>query len=646
MAKILGIDAGTNSVGFSFIDDKSKRIIKSGTRIFPESVNKGGSSDKPKNQERREKRGIRKLNFRFKLRRNRLRRVLSKLGMLPDNTYFTSKKGDTKNLSIELYKLRKRALEEQLSLQELGRIFYHLNTHRGFKSNKKEEAKLEFENNSEALQKEKNKIDKSAKELQDKINQAKSNGFIKYGTIGEYFYWLIEQNKNSNNPNEPIEKIRNNDKGEGHYTLRKMYEDEFDLIWEKQIKLNSEIGNKSIVEVLSIQNKKEIGENTIFFQRNLRKQKHLINNCPYEYTEYYGKERIKDENGIYVDKRIIKKSFIKCTAKSSFEFQEFRIWETLNNLRYSSSSKDLNDVPLELDQKLIFAKILDEHEIIKLKASNKKEDKQKFQEFLNKVGLPLDTKFNDIEEIKGNRTKIRIIKAIGKDIWNEFDLYKNSKLKDELINKIKSYFWQFKNTQNNELNNDFIIIGNKLDDIWNKLTKKEKEERKIQQKIFDEKFFLKFNNDNINVTSIQTGEILNVRINVLPTLYSDKQLMLWHNLVFADEFTKNKEWLTGQFNGKINSWKNNIFVLKLDKQIIDYSNVKLEPDYCKYSSKALKKLIPLIKLGFDIRKSEKILGYVDNSSIRNNDDSLLSEIPKLKNNELRLCEIINCTIKK
>ena len=40
MSKILGLDLGTNSIGWAIIDDGAKKIIDCGVRIFPEGVNR------------------------------------------------------------------------------------------------------------------------------------------------------------------------------------------------------------------------------------------------------------------------------------------------------------------------------------------------------------------------------------------------------------------------------------------------------------------------------------------------------------------------------------------------------------------------------------------------------------------------------
>lgn len=79
---------------------------------------------------------------------------------------------------------------------------------------------------------------------------------------------------------------------------RQDYLDEFERIWETQAKFHHELDDKL---------KREIKDITIFYQRKLKSQKHLVSICEFE-------------------------QFHKVIPKSSPLFQEFRIWQNLNNL--------------------------------------------------------------------------------------------------------------------------------------------------------------------------------------------------------------------------------------------------------------------------------------------------------------------------
>jgi Uncharacterized protein conserved in bacteria len=87
MAKILGLDLGTNSIGWALVDNTSKQIIKAGSRIIPMDAKAMSDFESGTLQSsaaaRTGFRGIRRLNERAELRRQRLLRVLNVLNFLP-----------------------------------------------------------------------------------------------------------------------------------------------------------------------------------------------------------------------------------------------------------------------------------------------------------------------------------------------------------------------------------------------------------------------------------------------------------------------------------------------------------------------------------------------------------------------------------
>jgi CRISPR-associated endonuclease Csn1 len=91
MSKILGLDLGTNSIGWALIErsDNDGRILGAGSRIIPMSQDVLGKFDSGQSlsqtAERTGYRGIRRLRERHLLRRERLHRVLYLLGFLPDH---------------------------------------------------------------------------------------------------------------------------------------------------------------------------------------------------------------------------------------------------------------------------------------------------------------------------------------------------------------------------------------------------------------------------------------------------------------------------------------------------------------------------------------------------------------------------------
>lgn len=89
MKKILGLDLGTNSIGWALVDLEDKKILGLGSRIIPMSQEVLGEFGKgnsiSQTADRTKYRGIRRIRERFLLRRERLHRVLNILGFLPEH---------------------------------------------------------------------------------------------------------------------------------------------------------------------------------------------------------------------------------------------------------------------------------------------------------------------------------------------------------------------------------------------------------------------------------------------------------------------------------------------------------------------------------------------------------------------------------
>ena len=91
--KILGLDLGTNSIGWALINQNTetqkKEIIKLGARIIPMSEDILGKFDSGVTESdtaaRTGFRGVRRLRERHLLRRERLHRVLNILNFLPEH---------------------------------------------------------------------------------------------------------------------------------------------------------------------------------------------------------------------------------------------------------------------------------------------------------------------------------------------------------------------------------------------------------------------------------------------------------------------------------------------------------------------------------------------------------------------------------
>ena len=295
MKKILGLDIGTNSIGWALIkDDIAPEILGMGSRIIPLSSDdeteftKGNAISK--NQKRTEKRSARRNKYRYKLRRKYLIDVLSKYNMMPDTDLF--------NLApVQLFELRDKALNQPLTLREIGRILYHLNQKRGYKSSRKEERK---------------EGEKVTDYLQEIGNREKSLGA---DTIGQFFSKKLNEDyaKRGNFVGYRIkEQVFNRD----------TYISEFDKIWSSQAKYHPDILSEDLKVLLR--------DEIIYHQRPLKSQKSLVSVCDFEGKVF------KTETG--------KEVFAgpKVAPKSSPVFQLCKIWESINNISLKKRNLQTN----------------------------------------------------------------------------------------------------------------------------------------------------------------------------------------------------------------------------------------------------------------------------------------------------------------
>ncbi|MFM7853193.1 MAG: type II CRISPR RNA-guided endonuclease Cas9, partial [Flammeovirgaceae bacterium] len=148
---ILGLDLGTNSIGWALVDKQNSKILGMGSRIIPMGTDKQDYEKGvgiTKNADRRTKRTIRKMNKRYKLRRNKLLYILHELGILPEQFQFKNgipepnkiqdlellpiKKGALQLDSLAHYELRAKAINSVVDLKDLGKILYQFNQLRGY----------------------------------------------------------------------------------------------------------------------------------------------------------------------------------------------------------------------------------------------------------------------------------------------------------------------------------------------------------------------------------------------------------------------------------------------------------------------------------------------------------------------------------
>ncbi|MBI5748289.1 MAG: type II CRISPR RNA-guided endonuclease Cas9 [Nitrospinae bacterium] len=420
---ILGLDMGTNSIGWAIVKcDGNKKpvgIIDLNARIFQEMIE--ADIRVPKNKKRREKRGARRLTSRYKERREKLVQLLIQNGLLPES--MKDMKGWEKffNGIGDPFKLRADGADKPLTLYQFGRVLMHLLRRRGYRSNRGAKyidlmkhpeviklSKQEEQDNDEVDGEDKEKIDERKKTLAG-IRQLHTT--IKEGnckTLGEFIYKTSLEHKH-----EPrrITKLKINDIT--LYADRKMYEDEFNILWDKQK------GFLPLTDGFKVQVR-----DAIFNQRSLKIQKNLVGKCNFEPNR-------------------------KRAARALLEAQEFRMLQEINDLNVKLPYAPFIPLTQEQRQKLLDA--LNNPDNLNEKGQ------LTWAEIKRAIELDKKAKFNLQETskngISGNRTDIAFYKIIPNH-WNKFSLEQKQALITDIltIHDKRALFSRLINEHNRENN--------------------------------------------------------------------------------------------------------------------------------------------------------------------------------------------------
>lgn len=317
MTKILGIDTGTNSLGWAIVEKKADEyhLLDKGVNIFQEGVKIEKGIESSKAADRTAHKAARVRNYRIKLRKIRLLRILSDAHLCPPlskvelsawrlkkeypkNDLFMQWQGTDDESEKTPYAYRHKCLHECLDFNSmtdryiLGRAFYHIIQRRGFLSNRKDQSADDT-----------GKVKESISNLTQEMHDAG------YEYLGDYFYSLYNKG----------EKIRN------HYTARnEHYLAEFKAICEKQ-KLDENLGPEIVRQI----------EKAIFDQRPLKSQKGQVGKCVFE------------------------KNKTKCPSSHPM-YEEFRMLSFINNIKIQtpndSALRPLSAEEREIIMPLFFRK--------------------------------------------------------------------------------------------------------------------------------------------------------------------------------------------------------------------------------------------------------------------------------------------------
>lgn len=442
MKKILGLDLGTNSIGCAVINDETNQIEIAGSRIIPMDAAILGDFDKgnsvSQTAQRTQFRGVRRLRERHLLRRERLHRALNVIGFLPEHyaneidfekrlgqiipekepklawreiapkefefifkpsfeemlsdfrvhqpAIFRSKNNGTQTLipyDWTIYYLRKKALTQQITGQELAWILLNFNQKRGYYQLRGEDEEEVSDNKTiefhalkvvgvEATD------DKKGKETRYNVHlengwiycrtstepldwvgktkefivttEIKKDGEVKRSfrapgendwmlvkkrteseiirsgkTVGEFIYDTLLQNPNQKIKGRLVRVVE-----------RKFYKDELIIILARQREFHPELSDKTVLnrclDELYKNNESHrknleskdvchlLLNDIIFYQRPLKSKKSLIADCQYEENRY-------------VDNGEVKSLPLKAIPKSNPLFQEYRLWQFVSNLK-------------------------------------------------------------------------------------------------------------------------------------------------------------------------------------------------------------------------------------------------------------------------------------------------------------------------
>ena len=437
----LALDIGTNSIGWAIYQlDKNKKpcsIVKTGVRIFS-----SGRKDKDYttlNATRRQKRLQRRQRDRYIQRRNYLLYLLKKYG------FFPKENSEAKKLQqLNPYKLRAQGLNQKLELYHLGRVLFHLNQRRGFKSNRKSSNDKESGVIKQSI--------KAVEELMEKYNSK---------TYGEFLWKRFQKmEKDRKTPgtqqnNWVLSRRPINFKAQDNYAVyanRDMIEHEFNQLWKSQARFHEKIKDNKL---------KEKFFKAIFEQRPLKQP--IVGKC-----FYTGEDRI---------------------SKASPYFQKFRILKELNNLKWiNDRGESFSIIEMKNKKGIEFRN----HLIIKFFQKKKevkfseieKTFKQFFPEIENFSSFNLDTYNRD--KLEGDKTSCILRKEFCE--WDKWSLEQQSKFVELLKGQaeqgkpVKEEEEILKDLQDFNLKNQFNLKQNTLQNCIKKETKLPSDHGKYSKK--------------------------------------------------------------------------------------------------------------------------------------------------------------------
>lgn len=407
-------------------------------------------------------------------------------------------------------------------------------------------------------------INKSSGYLGEISDRSKELFFNKE-TVGQYLYKKIL--------NDPHSRLK------GQVFYRQDYLDEFEVIWQTQARYYPQLTDPL---------KEEIRDIIIFYQRKLKSQKGLISFCEFESTE----KEIK-RNGITIRKKI----GLRVAPRSSPLFQEFKMWQNLNNLEFRNKITREKMLPSQEEKELLF-------EELNVKGTLSAGDAFKV------LGYKTSEWEMNYKTLDGNKTSKELYDAYLKIL--EYEGYENSLIKSD-----------------KEDNIDVSSVVHPAAEI-----------RKMVETVFS----------SLGIDS----SILRFNAELDGKLFEQQPAyVLWHLLYSVEDDVKNytQEDIITYGNSNVGLKKKicEKFGFKPEHAKI-LSEIVFPDDYASLSAKALRKIFPFIKeLTYD--KACAAAGYKHSAASLTKEEIenkvLKDRLPSIKKNELRnpvVEKILNQTI--
>ena len=390
----IGLDIGISSVGSCIIqlDEKNEpyKILKLYSRVYYKAEKSDGKSLAT---ERRNNRSIRRVIRRKRHRKERIRTLICNR-MNVDNSYIDRIFAFDK--LTDIYMIRCEALDRLLDINEFIRLLIHFSQRRGFKSNRKAEAKNAEKESEDGVM---------LSAVKENHELMKEKG---YRTIGEM---IFRDQKFSGS-------IRNKGGSYSHTFLRSDYENEIHLIFRMQRAFLNQYADEEFenkyMEILMSQRSFDEGPGGGKYAGNQIEK--MLRKCTFEPNEYRA-------------------------PKASFSFQYFTLLSKINSIRiqtnsgrrYLSENERISIKKLAFDQKEInysslrkLLKLSDEETFnisYFLKTSSEKTSSKK------KVPDVL-TDFVKMRDKVETKTKFNFLKEyhVFKSVYgNEYDFWENDK---------------------------------------------------------------------------------------------------------------------------------------------------------------------------------------------------------------------------